>query len=147
MHLKNLGINKPFLYKLVGQLAQIMHTPYPDLKDRQEEIAQVILNEENNFINTLSSSNTLLESEIGKVKSALEIYPKIEGFTVVGADASRALGAAAFRLYDTYGIPLEITRDGLDKMCIKVDENFETAFQSELDKQKEPFKIIQQDEG
>jgi len=136
MHLKNLGINKPFLYKLVGQLAQIMHTPYPDLKDRQEEIAQVILNEENNFINTLSSSNTLLESEIGKVKSALEIYPKIEGFTVVGADASRALGAAAFRLYDTYGIPLEITRDGLDKMCIKVDENFETAFQSELDKQK-----------
>ncbi|MDD5409584.1 MAG: alanine--tRNA ligase [Candidatus Omnitrophica bacterium] len=43
LHLRSLGINKPFLNTLVGQLVQIMHEPYPDLKDRQEDIAQVIL--------------------------------------------------------------------------------------------------------
>jgi alanyl-tRNA synthetase len=136
LHLRSLGINKPFLNKLVGQLAQIMHTPYPDLKDRQEDIAQVILNEENNFINTLSLSSALVDSEIEKIKKELENDPKIEGFTVTSATTSGSLGIAAFRLYDTNGIPLEITKDELEIRFIKVNENFEAAYQNELDKQK-----------
>jgi len=136
LHLKSLGINKPFLNKLVGQLAQIMHTPYPDLKDKQEDIAQVILNEEVNFINTLKLSSSLVDSEIEKVKKELENDPKKEGFIVAGASTSSVLGIAAFRLYDTNGIPLEITRDELTKRHIKVGDNFEAAYQDELDKQK-----------
>jgi alanyl-tRNA synthetase len=80
MHLRSLGINKPFLYTLVGQLAQVMRKPYPELKERQEDIAQVILNEETNFINTLKLSSVLVDSEIEKLKAELENDPKIEGF-------------------------------------------------------------------
>jgi len=136
MHLKSLGINKPFLNKLVGQLAQIMHNPYPDLKERQEDIALVILNEETNFINTLKLSSSLIDGEIEKVKAELEKSPKKEGFTIASSLTSGTIGISAFRLYDTNGIPLEITRDELDKRYIKVDGNFEAAFQDELDKQK-----------
>jgi alanyl-tRNA synthetase len=136
MHLRSLGINKPFLNRLVGQLAQIMHIPYPDLKDRQEEIARVILNEENNFINTLSLSSHLVGAEIEKVSKDLENDPKQDGFIIASIPTSGALGISAFRLYDTNGIPLEITKDELAKRQIKVKENFDTAYQNELDKQK-----------
>jgi len=136
MHLRSLGINKPFLNKLVGQLAQIMHKPYADLKDRQEDIARVILNEEVNFVNTLKLSSTLVDSEIEKVKKGLEKDPKKEGFIIASAGTSGALGVSAFKLYDTNGIPLEITREELNIRFIKVGENFETAFQNELEKQK-----------
>ncbi len=136
LHLRSLGINKPFLYKLVVLVAQIMHKPYPDLKSRQEDIARVILNEENNFINTLSLSSVLVNNEIEKFKIELENAPKIEGYTVASTVTSGSLGISGFRLYDTNGIPLEITKDELVKRHIKVDENFEAAYQFELDKQK-----------
>ena len=147
LHLRSLGINKPCLYRLVGQLAQIMHKPYPDLKDRQEDIAKVILNEEKNFINTLSLSSTLVASEIEKVKIKLENDPKIEGFTIASQPTSGALGIAAFRLYDTNGIPLEITKAELEIRFIKVNENFETAYQKELDKQKNLSKSFSRMKG
>jgi alanyl-tRNA synthetase len=136
MHLKSLGIEKPFLNKLVGQLAQVMHKPYPGLKDRQEDIAQVILNEEVNFINTLKLSSALVSSEIEKVKIELDNAPKVGGFIIASAPTSSTIGIAAFRLYDTNGIPLEITKEELDKRYIKIDDNFEAAFQNELAKQK-----------
>jgi alanyl-tRNA synthetase len=136
MHLRSLGITKPFLNKLVGQLAQIMQQPYPDLKDRQEDIAQVILNEEVNFINTLKLSSTLVDSEIEKIKTELDGDPKVEGFTIASAPTSSTIGIAAFRLYDTNGIPLEITKNELEKRHIKVGDNCDIAFQEELEKQK-----------
>jgi alanyl-tRNA synthetase len=147
LHLKNLGINKPLLYTLVGQLAQIMHKPYPDLKDRQEDIAQVILSEENNFINTLSLSGHLVDVEIEKVKKDLENDPGEGGIIFASISTSGALGISAFRLYDTNGIPLEITKDELAKRNIKVKENFETAFQNELDKQKSLSKSFSKMKG
>ena len=100
MHLKSLGINEPFLNKLVGQLAQIMHTPYPDLKDRQEAIALVILNEEKNFINILNSSEVLFAK-----------IPLSAG--------TEEIGAAVFKLHDTYGFPSEEIEKWLKKQ--KVD--------------------------
>jgi len=114
MHLRSLGINKPFLNKLVGQLAQIMHTPYPDLKDRQEDIAQVILNEENNFIHTLNSSKDLFQN-------------KFKGLAQK-QDAEKA-GRIAFQLYDTYGIPLELTKGWLNEQGMQISQD---AFDQEL---------------
>lgn len=147
MHLRSLGINKPFLYKLVGQLAQVMRKPYPELKERQEDIAQVILNEENNFINTLKLSSVLVDSEIEKVKIELGNSPKVEGFTIASVPTSGRLGVAAFRLYDTNGIPLEITKGELNKRHIKVNENFEVAYQNELEKQKNLSKSFSKMKG
>jgi len=147
LHLKSLGINKPFLYKLVVLVAQIMHKPYPSLLNRQEDIARVILNEENNFINTLSLSSTLIDNEIEKVKKDLENDPKIEGFIIASAGTSGTLGISAFKLYDTNGIPLEITKDELNIRFIKVGENFGAAYQHELDKQKNLSKSFSKMKG
>jgi alanyl-tRNA synthetase len=136
LHLRSLGINKPFLNKLVGQLAQIMHKPYPDLKQRQEDIAQVILNEEDNFINTLSLSSSLIASELEKIKTELYNDPKRGDFTIASATTSGVLGNICFKLYDTNGIPPEITKDELEKRHIKFDDHLEMAYRNELDKQK-----------
>ncbi len=135
-HLRALGTTKPFIHSLVPLVAQIMYRPYPHLKAKQEDIAQVILNEENNFINTLSMSGFLVGEEIEKASSLLEKDPKAGGYILAGSSTSGALGIAGFRLYDTNGIPAEITKEELFKRNIKVNDNFDAAFQSELEKQK-----------
>ncbi len=136
MHLRSLGIERPFLNGLVAELASIMRKPYPDLALRQEDISQVILNEEVNFINTLKLSGVLLDAEIEKVRKELDSLPIIDGSVTATAIISKALGASAFKLYDTNGIPLEVTKNELVERRIKVGEDFESAFQKELDKQK-----------
>ena len=99
LHLRSLGIIKPFLNKLVGQLAQIMHVPYPDLKDRQEDIAQVILEEEKKFINTLDEAPRIFKTAFASYNLGKKITKAVE----------IELGKVAFKLSDTYGIPFELT--------------------------------------
>ena len=118
LHLKSLGINKPFLNTLVGQLAEIMHKPYPDLKERQEDIAQVILNEEINFINILDSSEVLFREKFSSFKQH--------------QDPEKA-GKIAFQLYDTHGVPLELTKSWLGSQNIKF---IQVGFDNELREQK-----------
>jgi len=147
LHLKSLGIDQPFLNELVGLVVQTMSNPYPDLKNRQEDIARVILNEENNFIETLKLSGALVDSEIQKVRMDLDGDQKIDGFTIAGAASSAKLGIAAFRLYDTRGIPAETTKEHLSKKQITVNEKFETFYQQELDKQKSLSKSMSKMKG
>jgi len=122
LHLRGLGINKPFLNKLVPLVAEIMHKPYPDLKDRQETIALVILNEEQNFINTLNSTGSLFKEKFSGIKK----------------DSASEAGKIAFELYDTYGIPLELTRPWLVSKGISFSED---AFNQELSAQKERSRL------
>ncbi|MCU0652156.1 MAG: alanine--tRNA ligase [Candidatus Omnitrophica bacterium] len=118
MHLRSLGIKEAFLYKLVPVLAQIMKTPYPELTERQENIAQIILAEEKGFFATLDSSSNLFNEKFKDLKK--ESNPQ-------------KIGLIAFQLYDTYGIPFELTKDWLDKNKLKISLE---AFQAELEKQK-----------
>lgn len=118
LHLRALGITRAFLYKLVPALTEIMHKPYPDLAGRKENISQIILAEENNFISTLDSSQNILED---KFKELLK-----------KPDASQA-GRTAFQLYDTYGLPLEITGEWLKKHKLTFSQS---AFDEELNQQK-----------
>ncbi len=136
LHLRSLGIRKPFLNKLVPAVARTMARPYPGIITRQEDIARVILNEEESFIGTLSLSAGLVGSEVEKVRKDLDDAPNEGGYILASTGISGALGIAAFKLYDTNGIPLEVTKDELFKMNIKVSESFEAAFKGELDKQK-----------
>jgi len=97
LHLRrSLGIKKHFLYKLVPVIAEIMKVPYPELMQRRENIAQIILAEEKGFISTLESSNALFKD---KFKALAQKQ-----------NPERA-GMIAFELYDTYGIPLELTEE------------------------------------
>ncbi|MEI6631932.1 MAG: alanine--tRNA ligase, partial [bacterium] len=100
LHLKKLGFKQPFLYKLVAALSEIMRKPYPELIERRENIAEIILIEEKNFISTLNSSQRLFQDS---------------GF--INDDAA-GTAHKAFQLYDTYGIPLELTKEWLDKQGI-----------------------------
>jgi len=118
LHLRSLGIDKPFLNKLVGLVAQLMHKPYPDLKNRQEDIAQIILAEENNFINTLGSSEELFRSKLDNSK--IRANPEV-------------VGNIAFILHDTYGIPLELTLEWLKRNKISFSQ---VAFDKAMEEQK-----------
>ena len=118
LNLRTLGVRHTFVYKLVPVLSEIMKKPYPGLHARKENIAEIILSEEKSFISTLNSSASLLKEKFsGLLKKQ---------------DPQRA-GVIAFQLYDTYGIPLELTKDWLDKQQIKISES---AFNQELETQK-----------
>jgi len=99
LHLRSLGFKRPYLYKLVPVLADIMKNPYPGLLERRENISEIILREEKNFISILGSGNTLF----------------LERFGGLSKGDSVGIAKQAYRLYDTYGIPLEITLEWLEK--------------------------------
>jgi alanyl-tRNA synthetase len=120
LHLKELGIRQAFLYKLVPVVAEVMKRPYPELKKRQEDISQVVLAEEKSFLDTINTTAILFRE---KFKPGL---------------SPEEAGRIAFLLYDTYGIPWELTKDWLDKQKIVVSQ---AAFNQELSAQKSRSKM------
>jgi alanyl-tRNA synthetase len=115
LHLRALGINSVFLYKLVPPVAEIMRSFYPGLKPRQENISGIILAEEKNFLGILNSSETLFRDKFKE------------------RPAPEAAGRIVFELYDTYGIPLELSREWLKKNQIEFSQG---SFEKELAGQK-----------
>jgi alanyl-tRNA synthetase len=124
--LSDLGIKQPFLYKLVPILSQVMQIPYPELGKRRENISEIILAEEKNFIAILDSSKELLN------KGLSELVKKTKDKTFSEGDVKKA-SIIAFELYDTYGIPWGLTKDWADVHGIHIDKEI---FDNELEKQK-----------
>ncbi len=93
-NLASIGLVKPFLYKLVPVVSQIMKVVCPDLEKRRENIAEIVLAEEKSFISILKSSDTLLKEKFSSVFLAQDPVKSAE---------------LTFELYDTYGVPLELT--------------------------------------
>ncbi|MDD5356480.1 MAG: alanine--tRNA ligase, partial [Candidatus Omnitrophica bacterium] len=105
----NLSLHKPFLYKLVPIVAEIMKVPYPDLGSRRENIAEIVLTEEKNFISILKSSDALLKEKFSE--------PSFASDPVKSADLT-------FELYDTYGLPLEVTTNWLkEKFRVEISQD------------------------
>lgn len=123
LHLRTLGIKEPYLYKLVPVLAQAMNAYYSQLRLRQENISEVILAEEKNFISTLNSSDGILRE-------------KFQGFA--NNQDPEEVGKIAFQLYDTYGMPLELTAGWLEKHGINISKD---AFDKEMEEQKVRSKL------
>ncbi|MCM8790003.1 MAG: alanine--tRNA ligase, partial [Candidatus Omnitrophica bacterium] len=124
MHLRELGINEPFLYKLVPVVSEIMKEPYPELDGRRENISEIILSEEKNFISTLKSSDTLFEEKFSEV---------------IKKHNPQEAGKIAFQLYDTYGIPFDLTKEWLSRQDVPVSIE---AFENELKKQRQRSKSL-----
>jgi len=95
-HGKNLGQDQPFLFRAAGSVAELMRAPYPGLTEQLNTIARVIINEEERFIHALDSGLKILGDLIAGLKS--------EGERVIPGDE-------AFKLYDTYGFPLDLTEE------------------------------------
>lgn len=119
LHGQKLGIDGAFLYKLVPVVGDIMKSAYPEVLEQAEFIQKVIKMEEERFNNTLKDGMQLLDQVIASAKENHQ--DKIDGKT-------------AFKLYDTYGFPLELTVEYANDAGLGVNED---EFQSEMDAQKE----------
>ncbi|HEY7170033.1 MAG TPA: alanine--tRNA ligase [Vicinamibacterales bacterium] len=119
-HGQHLGLTEPFLHKLVAVLDREMGDAYPELRRNRETIEKTILAEENRFDAVLADGLPRLEAEINKV---LGTKSKVIG------------GEAAFRLYDTFGVPYDFIEDTAATHGVSVDRpGFEAAMEAQRDK-------------
>ncbi|EDV4561893.1 alanine--tRNA ligase [Salmonella enterica subsp. enterica] len=119
-HGNMLGAKETFFYKLVGPLIEVMGSAGEELKRQQTQVEQVLKTEEEQFARTLERGLALLDEELAK----------LQGDTLDGE--------TAFRLYDTYGFPVDLTADVCRERNIKVDEaGFEAAMEEQRRRARE----------
>ncbi|EGF2820801.1 alanine--tRNA ligase [Salmonella enterica] len=119
-HGNMLGTKETFFYKLVGPLIEVMGSAGEELKRQQAQVEQVLKTEEEQFARTLERGLALLDEELAK----------LQGDTLDGE--------TAFRLYDTYGFPVDLTADVCRERNIKVDEaGFEAAMEEQRRRARE----------
>ena len=118
-HGKMLGIDKPFLNEAARVVIDMMKYTYPDLAEKAPYITKVLLNEEQRFMETLDAGLRILQDETAALKSA--------GQSVLP-------GAVIFKLYDTYGFPVDLTADIVKKDKITLDTD---GFEAEMERQRE----------
>lgn len=125
-HGKLLGLREPFLYKTAGTVVSLMKSVYPKLIQAQETIVKMVYNEEERFLQTLENGLNILEHEISVLKH----------------NNKRTLSRdAAFKLYDTYGFPLDLTVSILEEEGFLVDEDgFNTAMEEQRFRAREAWK-------
>ena len=115
---KGIGLNEPFLYKIVGTVVDTMGTAYPELEEKQAFIEKVVKIEEDRFLETLSDGLNIVASIIE---------------TMEAEKRATMSGEEAFNLYDTYGFPVELTEDILTEKNYTLDKE---GFKIAIDKQK-----------
>src|SRR5438552_13299165 len=114
-----LGYKEPFLYRLSGYVAEMMKEAYPELINTREYVARVIKTEEERFAAMVTVGLQRLEQTIHQlVKSGKDVIPGVE----------------IFKLYDTYGFPLDFTKEIADEKSMRLDMD---GFNIELEKQRE----------
>ncbi|MFD1362967.1 alanine--tRNA ligase [Lentibacillus salinarum] len=123
---KQIGIDEPFMYKLVPTVGSIMKDFYPDVLKESTYVENVIKVEEERFHETLNDGLEILNTIIDKEKQkGSDVFP----------------GAEVFRLYDTYGFPKELTEEYVAEHNFTIDEQ---GFEQEMDKQRERARNAQQ---
>lgn len=113
---KMLNINEPFMYKLVPVVIDIMGDVYPEIKDRQEFVIEIIKNEEIRFLKNLNNG----------IKQFNSIISKMSGNVLSGFDS--------FKLYDTYGFPIDLTQMLCEQHGLDIDID---GFNNLIEEQKE----------
>ena len=125
-HGKLLGLDKPFLNEVVSVVVETMKDAYPDLSDKESFIRKVVVNEEQRFIETLDSGLKILSEEVAALKKS--------GQTIIP-------GEVVFKLYDTFGFPVDLTADIVKKDRLILDmEGFEKAMEAQREKARESWK-------
>ncbi len=115
---KNIEVNEPFMYKLVPVVGDIMADFYPQVKEQTTFIQKVVKNEEERFYETLNDGLHMLNKLIEKEKAAGD-------YVIAGKDV--------FRLYDTYGFPIELTKEYAEEQGLNIDEK---GFEAYMQKQR-----------
>ena len=117
-HGKLLGVNKPFLYEVIDTVVRENEIAYPDLREKQAYITKVIRTEEENFAKTIDGGM--------KIYNELLAAHKEKGETVFS-------GADAFKLYDTYGFPIDLTAEMVEEEGMTLDRE---GFDAEMEAQR-----------
>ena len=118
-HGKLLGVNEPFLYEVCDTVIHENEGHYPELRERQDYITKVIRAEEENFAKTIDGGMKIFNDMLAGHKA--------KGETVFS-------GADAFKLYDTYGFPIDLTLEMVEEQGMTVDEE---AFQALMEEQRQ----------
>lgn len=124
---KQININRPFMFELVPVVGEIMADYYPEVKNKTDFIQKVMKNEEERFHETLHEGLNILASIMKKEKEA-------------GSDTIQ--GKDVFRLYDTYGFPVELTEEYAEEEGLKIDH---VGFGAEMEAQRERARAARQD--
>jgi alanyl-tRNA synthetase len=125
-HAKMLGFSDPVLYKTIDAVNAIMGEAYPELLQREEYIKKVVRVEEERFAETLDNGLRILNEEVSALKK--------EGLAVVPGDV-------VFKLYDTYGFPMDLTADIVEAEGLTIDEKgFDTCMERQREKAREHWK-------
>ena len=114
-HGHQLGCRKPFFYRLVSSLDEIMGDAYPELRKHRVHVARVLEKEEQRFAETLEQGMRILEENIAQM----------QGKTISGE--------VVFKLYDTYGFPVDLTADVAREKGLAIDE---AGFDQQMEIQK-----------
>ncbi len=125
-HAKMLGFEDPVLFKTSVFVLESMASAYPEEAGRKEFVAKVVQNEEERFIQTLGNGLRILQDEIaGLAAAGQQVIP----------------GETVFKLYDTYGFPLDLTADIVEKDGYRLDEEgFERCMEAQRAKAREHWK-------
>ncbi|MGM7702130.1 alanine--tRNA ligase [Pseudalkalibacillus sp. Hm43] len=126
---KQLDISKPFMYELVPVVADVMKEFYPNVLENTDFIQKVVKNEEERFHETINEGLAILSEMIKKAKE--------NGQTELS-------GSDAFKLYDTYGFPFELTEEYLEEENMTVNRE---QFQVEMEAQRDRARAARQDTG
>lgn len=126
---KNIGIDRPFLFELAATVGEVMGVYYPEVVEKREFIERIIRIEEERFHVTLSDGLAILDKLVQSAKQS--------GSTVIG-------GADAFKLYDTYGFPFDLTEDYALENGMTVDR---AGFDEAMETQRELARSARQDAG
>jgi alanyl-tRNA synthetase len=116
---RRIGLEKPFLAEIAKAAVKKMSHVYPELKQRQDTIYKIITMEETRFEETLNTGLAIIDEILAKQ---------------AGEKGGRIAGADAFKLYDTYGFPVELTKEIVGKAGFAVDMD---GFEKEMEKQRE----------
>ncbi len=121
-HGKMLGINVPFLHQTSSKVVDLMKDAYPELRESQDFVSKVIQNEEERFSETLDSGLKILREEMDRLQKE---------------ERKVLSGEVAFRLYDTFGFPLDLTADILQEEGMSFDEE---GFRVQMEEQRQKSK-------
>ena len=133
-HATTLGAKEPLMHRLVPALIRQMGAAYPELVRAEALIAETLLLEETRFKNLLERGLHLLDEEVGKLVDGARIAPSGSSNATADPTVIKAPlpGEIAFRLYDTYGFPLDLTQDALREQGRSVDlSGFEASMQEQ----------------
>ena len=123
---RSLGLDRPFLAKITAEVVKNMSAAYPHLSEAAELLAKVVRNEEERFRETLDNGLMILNTEIKKLQE--------KGLSSVSGDF-------IFKLYDTYGFPVDIVRDVADEQGLTIDEpGFNRAMEEQRSQSKKSWK-------